>query len=259
MNDKTKTLKTPGNKEEEEADAKDDEDLDTMEATTFRGVAARLNYLAQDRADVQFAAKEVCREMAKPTRSSWRKQKRVARYLVDKPEVVFKYPYQEGSMEIKVFTDSDWAGCRTTRESTSGGVILLGGHCIKTWSSTQGSIALSSCEAEFYAMVDGILKALGLRACVEELGFEPSVRVWTDSSAAKSFVSRRGLGKIRHIETKWLWVQEALSRKRFEVAKIDGKVNPADPLTKYLTFADLNAKLERIGLAARATSVEEGC
>jgi hypothetical protein len=72
-------------------------------------------------------------------------------------------------------------------------------------------------------------------------------------------VSRRGSGKIRHIETKWLWVQEALSRKRFEVSKIDGKVNPADPLTKYLTFADLSAKLERIGLVVRATSVEEGC
>ena len=35
---------------------------------------------------------------------------------------------------------------------------MMGGHCLKTWSSTQGAVALSSAEAEFYAMVDGLIK-----------------------------------------------------------------------------------------------------
>ena len=51
------------------------------EAKVFRALAARANYLAADRLDIQFAAKEVCRDMAKPRRSSMTKMKRLARYL----------------------------------------------------------------------------------------------------------------------------------------------------------------------------------
>ena len=50
--------------------------------TRFRGVAARINYLAIDRSDPQFAAKELCRKMAKPGPKDWDKARRIARYLV---------------------------------------------------------------------------------------------------------------------------------------------------------------------------------
>ena len=39
---------------------------------------------------------------------------------------------------------------------------MLGKHCIKTWSSTQGAVALSSAEAEFYAMIEAIVRAKGV-------------------------------------------------------------------------------------------------
>ena len=48
-----------------------DEALEGAEVTEFRGTAARLNFMAQDCPDVQFATKEICREMSSPTRSSW--------------------------------------------------------------------------------------------------------------------------------------------------------------------------------------------
>ena len=48
---------------------------------------------------------------------------------------------------------------------------MLGGHCIKTWSKTQGAVALSSAEAEFYAMVDAVLKAKWLTVVSQEIGF----------------------------------------------------------------------------------------
>ncbi len=52
-------------------------------------------------------------------------------------------------------TDSDWAGDKRSRTSTSGGVIKLGCHVLKSWSSTLHCIALSSGEAELYALVKG--------------------------------------------------------------------------------------------------------
>ena len=108
---------------------------------------------------MQFSAKEVSREMARPTAGSWRRVKKIARFLVGRKRVVWKYRWQEEAQALRLWTDSDWGGRRGSRKSTSGGVLMLGSHCIKTWSSTQGAVALSSAEAEFYAMVDGVQRA----------------------------------------------------------------------------------------------------
>ena len=101
---------------------------------------------------------------------------------------------------------------------------MIGGHCLKVWSSTQGALALSSAEAEYYSMVEGVIRMKGLQAIGKELGIEGSeerislewvegkdgveMELLVDSSAAKSFVSRRGMGKMRHMEVKWFWLQE---------------------------------------------------
>ncbi len=74
---------------------------------------------------------------------------------------------------------------------------------MKTWAASQGAIALSSAEAEFYAMIEAVTRAKGLLSLAKDLGFEGLsivVRSATDSSAAKSFASKRGLGKMRHLE-----------------------------------------------------------
>ena len=47
---------------------------------------------------------------------------------------------------------------------------MLGSHCLKTWSSTQHAIALSSAEAELYGMVEGVTRSRGLLDLVVELG-----------------------------------------------------------------------------------------
>ena len=56
-------------------------ELTGPDATRFRGVAARANYLAADRPDIQYSVKELCRRMAKPRQGDWNKLLRVALYL----------------------------------------------------------------------------------------------------------------------------------------------------------------------------------
>ena len=245
-----------------------DEVLEGPEATEFRAVAARLNFMAQDCPDVQFATEEVCREMSSPTRSSWARVKRLARYLLARERTVYMYEwlYDEPSMDL--YTDSDWAGCRRTRKSTTGGVTMRGSHCIKTWSVTQGPIALSSAEAEYYAMVDRVIKAMGIQAMCEEIGMQGMsgpIVLHTDSSAAKSFASRRGLGRARHIQTRCLWLQKAVADRRVLVRKVAGTANPADILTKFLLVEPAERMAKSMGLqlrwrpGARRARAEEGC
>ena len=79
--------------------------------------------------------------------------RRLTRYLISNPRTVIRYDWQNNESTVQGFTDSDFAGCRQTAKSTSGGIIMIGGHYIKSWSSTQKTIALSSGEAELTALV----------------------------------------------------------------------------------------------------------
>ena len=136
---------------------------------TRRSVARRRgrNTFA-DKVDLQFAGKEVCRSMSEPTKLSWKALKRIGRYLCGRPRLVYVYRRQE-IRTIDVYVDTDWAGCVRTRKSTSGGVVMLGRHCIKHWSSTQPSVSLSSGDVEFHWVVRGAGQALGYQALLKDL------------------------------------------------------------------------------------------
>jgi hypothetical protein len=127
---------------------------------------------------------------------------------------------------------------------------------IKHWSSTQGSVALSVGEAEYYALIKAVAEGLGIVALGRDLGFEFKLRIWVDSNTAKAIVSRLGLGKLRHMEVRYLWAQASHKAKLFEVRKIAGTRNPADVLTKAMSAGDMIDKLEAVG--ARFESIGTG-
>ena len=87
--------------------------------------------------------------------------------------------------KLSLWTDTDYAGCRETRKSTSGGLVQYGNHMLKFWSSTQKVIALSSGEAEYYGIVRGSAEAIGARSTLGDLGIEVGIKVKEDSTAAK--------------------------------------------------------------------------
>jgi len=223
------------------------EELEGKEATEFRGLAARMNFLSLDCPDLQFVIKQCSREMARPTYGSWKRMKKVARYLLGRSAVVWLFPWQEEVVKVSYGrSDSDWGGNARDRRSTSGGVWMLGMHCIKTWSATQGAYALSSAEAELYGMVEAVTRSKGLVLLAKELGFmelSNVIRLGTDSSAAKSFVSRRGLGRMRHLEIRDLWLQKEVQDGNLLVEKILGTENPADLMTKVLGIDDVRKRL----------------
>ena len=87
-------------------------------------------------------------------------------------------------------------------------------------------------EAEYYALVTGSAEGLGIRSLMQDLGWDLQVKIWTDSSTAQSVASRRGLGKLRHVELRFLWVQEMVKKGRLKLGKVWGPKNVADHLTK---------------------------
>lgn len=213
--------------------------LGPAEATRYRALAARANYLAIDRGDILYAAKELTRKMSAPTVGDWGKLERLGRYLKGRPRVVLWYKHQEDPGVVEAYSDTDWAGCRRTRRSTTGGLIRRGRHLLKTWCKTQAVIALSSAEAELYGLVRASAEALGIASMFKDFGRTVSVQVLGDASAALAVIQRQGIGRIRHLDTSYLWVQEKSMRGEVEYRRVAGKENGADLFTKPLTWEEI--------------------
>ena len=209
MGESSKRLMKNGFKEDEVKDVKESHELGAEEYKSYRMLAARLNFMAQDNPAIQYAAKEICRNMARPGSAHFARIKKLARFLLGVETSRWECPWQEEpeAANLKVFTDSDWAGCLRTRRSTSGGLVMLGWHPLRTWSSTQSVVATSSAEAELFSAAEGASRSPGLQSMLQEMGVETSLAVSTDSSSATSFASTRGLGRMRHLEVKDLWLQ----------------------------------------------------
>ena len=123
---------------------------------------------------------------------------------------------------------------------------MVGSHLLKTWSSTQSSIALSSGEAEFYGTVKAAGYGLAYQSLLADLGVNMPITCFTDSSAAIGIASRQGLGKLRHLDVHTLWLQQAVRSKRIALRKVLGTENPADIFTKHQGSREKMLELVRL-------------
>ena len=144
------------------------------------------------------------------------------------------FEWQSPHFQVQAYSDSDFAGCRETAKSTSGGVIMIGSHLIKSYSSTQKTVALSSAEAELTAVVKCSCETIGITQLAYDWGLELTGSIYTDSSSALAVVKRKGAGKLRHVRVGQLWVQQKHEDGELSYGKVAGDSNPADMLTKAM-------------------------
>ena len=215
---------------------------------TYLSCCMRVVYLAQDRADLGTASKMLARGMKETNEGHWEMLKKVGRYLKSHPQMrrVFN---ETASLpdRVRCFVDTDHAGCAITRKSTTGLVTRLGPHTVRHSSNLQSTIALSSGESEFYGLVKGAAAGLGAQALLADWGLNLSVEVLSDSSAARGHVTKRGLGKMRHIQTRFLWVQERVGEGHIKITCVPGPKNYADILTKEVSGTELRRHLTSMG------------
>ena len=127
--------------------------------------------------------------------------------------------------------------------------MVWNGGCLKTWSTTQTVVALSSGEAEYYAALKGASEGLGMQSMARDLGVELKIVVHTDANACKGICGRQGSGKLRHMAVSFLWLQDVVKEKRLRLVKVDGSDNPADAMTKYLAKRELDKCTELMGFS----------
>ena len=120
---------------------------------------------------------------------------------------------------------------------------MIGKHLIKSWSTTQPSVTMSSGEAEMVGVTRAAAAAFGFRSLLADLGLDWPVRVWTDSTASIGMCSRQGLGKVRHLDVQLMWIQQRIRNHDLDLYKVLGEENPADLMTKFLKKSEVFERL----------------
>ena len=178
---------------QDHGDSSRDELLDDAGYRLARTVGGICLYLAVDRYDVKYAVKEASKTFHAPTQETLRRLKRIGRWLLHHRRCVWLYRWQEPGLEFHCWVDSDHAGTDDAeRRSTSGGFLTRGPHPLVDWSSQQSTTALSSAEAEFNALVKGIIELLfaqNLVAWFEDDQISKGA-LYTDSTAGHAMISR---------------------------------------------------------------------
>ena len=125
--------------------------------------------------------------------------------------------------------------------------MLWGPHRIKMWSRTQALVSLSSAEAELYAAIKACSETLGFLSLLKDYQIHANGKIMSDASAALGIIKRQGLGRTRHIQTSYLWIQH-VNERGVNFSKVPGSENFADLFTKPLTRESAEHLSELVGM-----------
>ena len=232
-----------------------DECLDELEHRKYRRSVGSLQWICPLRPDICYAVKELSKGLAHPTREDQARLKHLLRYLKGTLHYIFvlaiKVALSSLTIEIICQCDSDWAGDLRTRKSTSGFLLSIFGLCFHFGSRTQAIHAMSSGEAELYAIGTATAEALRVRSFLTELKIFQIIKIliYTDSAAGKSMATRLGISKrLRHVQLRHLFVQHLVSQQVVQLRKVQGNQNASDIFAKYVKAETLQHHLSEVGL-----------
>ena len=125
--------------------------------------------------------------------------------------MVQQFHYTGDDTNLQGYADSDWAGdCQNTK-STSGGVIMRSARCRKARSTSQSALALSSGEADLYAMTKVAVQLSGVISMAKDFGVSLTGVVKSDSCSAIGIAHRDGSGGLcRDVKVQYLWIQSMI-------------------------------------------------
>jgi Reverse transcriptase (RNA-dependent DNA polymerase) len=231
----------------------------------YQRLVGKLIYLSHTRPDIAYAVTLVSQFMHNPSEDHMNAVIRIIRYLKGSPGKGIQFR-KNGRSDIMGYTDADWAGNIIDRKSTSGYFTFVGGNLVTWRSKKQGSVALSSAEAELVAMVKGISELLWLKKLMEEIGFELNeemVLLCDNKSAMDMCHNPIQHDRTKHIAINRHYIKDHIEKGNIRLLHVGTKEQLADILTKAVPGPAFNRALDKLGMTDiymphLRGSVEEG-
>ena len=246
LNKKLQNKKTPGHSDMDMDDGT--EALSPEAATAFRTCVGILLYLAPDLPHCQHVVRHLSTYSSQPTQKSLVVLKHLVGYLASHDDICISLKWRGRNAGLY--------------HNVSCAIIMIGGCGCLLFSSprTQKLVSLSSAEAEVYACSSGCSDAILLARLISWMcGRKCHIQLYTDSSGARGILQRQGVGRLRHLSCRILWLQNLVNAGDVRVGTVAGSKNPADIGTKRLACSRMRSLMSLLGMFNTTTCMVEGC
>ena len=226
--------------------------------------------MIETRPDIAFATSAVSRHSKNPSRTHMEAAKHILRYLSATKDRGITFG--GGDLTIQGYSNSDWAGDKEERKSTSGYVFMLNNGPISWCSKRETTVALSSTEAEYMALTLAAKEATWLRLLMTELGLmtidneSPTVNVLRgegtialkgDNQSAIALANNPVLhARTKHIDIQHHFIRNEVLEGRIDLTYVSTEDMIADGLTKPLTHVKFFSFVRQLHMDNNSTTVE---
>jgi len=221
----------------------------SVDETKYRGLIGSLLYLTASRPDIMFAVCMCVRFQSAPKESQFNAAKRIMKYLQGAKEVGLWYPGNI-SLSLTVYSNSDFAGFKNDRKSTSATCHLLGSSLIAWQCKKQACVALSTVEAEYITGGSCCAQTIWLRQQLNDFSILLNhIPLLCDNTSAINLTKNPIMHlRTKHIEIRHHFLREHISNGTCEIKFIGTDLQLVDLFTKPLAKDRFNFLLNELGI-----------
>ncbi|CAH2100381.1 unnamed protein product [Euphydryas editha] len=226
------TPMVPSNKLQKESECLDDEQY------KYRQLIGSLMYLSVcTRPDIAFTCSQLSQFNNCFGKSHWFAAKRLLRYLAGTINYGLHF-VKSKELVLLAYTDADWANDCLERKSYTGYAIKLGSNVINWESRKQRSVALSSTEAEYYAIADVSKDLCFIKQLLLELvpSLKVHIIVFNDNQSAHKIIENKEIShkRTKHIDVRYHFIKDLVMKGFMTIKYLCTEKMFADVLTKCL-------------------------
>lgn len=215
-----------------------------------QAVGALMYLMLGSRPDLAYSVGFLSRSLENPCSEDIARLKRVFRYVAGTSDlgIIYRQNAEKGVFES--YSDADFGGCTKTGRSTSGVVIIYAEGAVSWLSQRQGTVTLSSTEAELVAANEGAKEAVWLSRLLQEitpLKEIPALQI-DNGPAIRLSENPENHRRTKHIQRKHFFIRELVAAKKLSIAKVASEQQVADILTKPSGAVKLRLLCGRMGL-----------
>lgn len=211
-----------------------------MKYLPYREAIGSLLFLStRTRPDIATAVNILAKHSETPHPQHWKGVKRIFRYLqgTKNEGILLQGAKTLQDLHLECYVDADWGTDLEDRSSRTGVICCLSGSPVWWKSRKQQSIAVSTCEAEYMALFEGVKDVIWLRNVLCEFDLCPGntpTTIFADNQSSITWANNPGLRKVKHIDLRYNFSQQQIEKKVIRVEYVQSSDNAADILTKNL-------------------------
>ena len=231
-----------------------DEECKYMAYVPYASLVGNLMYaMVCTRPDMSQVVSMVSRYMHDPGKGHWQAAKWILRYILETVDLGLKFERDDNvGSHLVCYVESDFVGDLDKRRSTTGYMFTLDKALVSWRSTLQSTVAFSTTEAKYMAVIEAIKEAIWLHGLVEDLGiYQEHVSVFCDSQSA-IYLAKNQVhhSRTKHIDVRFHFVHEIIDEGDTLLKKIRTADNLADMMTKLVPLHKFKHCLDLIGICS---------